>query len=240
VIPSNNLLLFMGAVGFYIYDSAMLLYNDELVLHVDRYGWKVMADSGFAVRGRRLVVPNPLLPHQALFRVHWATITTDKSREHVAGLTHFVNSLREMRSGMLLLLGLFVLGLPLALFIFKSPEVLLACLGAIYIMVAVLLIRLYQHRRVFELSEKAFASLAIEALLCTPLALNLVRKICARRGIRGDAMAFTTEALPEVELFAMRSVIDSRIQLAMDFEEAGSPRSNDLEAFRRRLAGLRK
>lgn len=60
-------------VGLYLYDSAVLLASNEVILSPRQSGrWVAMfgADS-FQLRGKEPFMPNPLLPHHPIFRLSW-------------------------------------------------------------------------------------------------------------------------------------------------------------------------
>jgi len=67
----TEVLLVAGILAFYLLDSARLLHFDELQVAATRRGWTVTTGSDLEMRGRFVLVPNPLLPARTRFHASW-------------------------------------------------------------------------------------------------------------------------------------------------------------------------
>ncbi|WP_363799907.1 hypothetical protein ABU614_07560 [Lysobacter firmicutimachus] len=216
-LPSVELLLVLGVIGFYLQDSAMLLYYDEIVVVQQRGRWFGSVGSTAQTGGRYLYVPNPFRPDAALFRSSWLRAGDAGTPEHWDGLAHFVAALRGFRAHCLLLSCLLFLGLPLLLWGFPHPLAMLALAAGIYLTTLLIGWRLWRYRKVLELQGRQALSLAFELLCCPPHAVNVVRRLCARRGLRGDAVDAAYRLLAPDQRRPLALRVGERLALAMDF-----------------------
>ncbi|MGY1458653.1 hypothetical protein ACW5F0_08410 [Luteimonas sp. A534] len=206
-----GVLLAMGLVAFYVQDSSQLLYVDEIVVVGTRRGWRFRLGS-LELGGRFLHVPNPLLPARAMFRANW--LEADRSvQESPAGLSEFVAELVALGRCCVALCFLLLVALPAAILAYRVPSVLLAILGCAYAVIALMLALLARRRRRLGLSGRDVVALGIGALLCPPHAINLVRKVCLVRGLRGDPLAFAARTLAAADGARLRKGIEARIDL---------------------------
>lgn len=210
-MPDAGVLLAAGLVAFYVQDSAQLLYVDELVVVGTRHGWRCRLGA-LELGGRFLYVPNPLLPARAMFRANW--LQADRSvQESPAGLSQFVADLVALGRCCAALCFLLLGVLPAAILAYRVPGLLLAILGGAYAVIALMLLLLVRRRRRLGLSGRDVVALGIEALLCPPHAINLVRKVCLGRGLQGDPLAFAARALAATDGACLREGIEARIDL---------------------------
>src|SRR5690348_786009 len=100
----------VGAIGFYLYDSLQPLWQNELLYVRAGQHWRVIADSPVRRWGRRLVLPNPLLPQRPLFRVAWSL--TDQRDASSGNLSNLLAALRPLGAISQMLLWLLLLLLP--------------------------------------------------------------------------------------------------------------------------------
>jgi hypothetical protein len=232
VIEYPSLLLMLGVVALYLQDSAMLLHYDELVLGEKRRGWRFAAGS-LRIGGRHLFLPNPLTPARGVFRASW--LADADAPVHKAGLEHFLDALSPLRNGVRVLWVLLLVALPLLLWRYAHPLALLALLASMYATIAVLGLHLWQRRQVLEIAPRDIATLVFESAACPPHALNLVRKLCLRRGLRGDTIAWSRRVLGGTEMTTMRAQLDERVDTALAFSDEGSAHHARLQACRRRF-----
>ncbi|MCI0557330.1 MAG: hypothetical protein MN733_02465, partial [Nitrososphaera sp.] len=217
---SFETMLLLGIVGFYLFDSAMLLYVNELVFAEKDGKWVFgRPESGWQMLGRNLYIPNPLTPDYPLFRTSWAaTSTPDEHLENIETLQQFLNALKPLRYFTFGLFALLLIGLPLVLFGFGTGLVLLLLLGTIYCTISVMLIQVYRQREEFGLSGKTFAKLVFDSLACAPFALNLVRKITLRRSLAGDPICFAHQVLDADAFAQLVQVLCHRVDEESEFE----------------------
>lgn len=225
--------LLVGAVlALYLQDAALLLHYDEVALVRTRRGWRA-STGGIEARDRRLFVPDFFRPAQPLFRASW--LSTPQRERPATQMFHFVDALSVFaRPLRLLWLCLFV-ALPLLLW--RRPDALwlLALTLLIYGITAWLCVRVWQFRRVLELSERQALCLAFELLCCPPHALNLVRRLSLRRGLDVDAVDAVRRLLPSGIAARAGEQMEQRLSYAMALrgEEAGLLRArNRLEELR--------
>jgi hypothetical protein len=234
-LPPLELLLVLGVIGFYLQDSAMLLHYDEIV--VVRHGrrWQASAGSSSQIGGRYPYLPDPLQPASPLFRSGWLADPARARREHWAGFDHYLAALDTFRPACWTLWSLLLIWLPLLLWRSASPTIMLGLALLIYLNVLKIGLRIWRYRRVLELSGKQALSLGFELLCCPPHAINVVRRLCARRGLHGNAIDAARRLLIGAERSGIADAIDGRLAMALDFHD-GDTR---LIAAKQRLELLR-
>lgn len=208
-------MLVVGAIALYVFDSAMMLYGNEFVL-VRRDGrWRLARPGALEFSSRRLYIPNPLTPHRPQFRLHWKLVDEGRGDPVLPPEDDFLKAISMVGLGVIPLMLVLALGPVLVGLGFASPVYLLAWMAVAYLDVACLLVLVYRLRIALGLTTAAFGGLALEALLCAPFALNLVRKISERRGPRADPMQFATQVLDDTDtrqLIASRDEMRTRLQ----------------------------
>lgn len=233
-------MLVLGIVGFYLFDSAMLVYVNELVF-VEKKGKWVLGrpESGWQMLGKNLYVPNPLTPDYPLFRAYW--VVSSASNEHqddIETLRQFLNELNSLRYMTFSLFMLLLVGLPIVLLGFGTGLALLLLLGVIYCTISVMLAQIYRQRKKLGLSGKTFAKLAFDSLACVPFALNLVRKITLRRSLVGDPICFAHQVLDADAFARLVQALCQRVDEEIEFEDEASPRHGALKDFKNRIASM--
>jgi hypothetical protein len=233
-MPSFELLLPLGAIGLYLFDTTLLLYSNELLLVRRGRGWDFVASSALVLAGRRICFVNPLLPGTPQFRVQWSDRDPRREQEDHPGLERFFRALRPVQylvGGLLVILLL----LPLELFFFGTGVELLIVMAAFYLVILVTLGYVFSRRGDLRLSGKAFAALCFDCLACAPFAINLVRKLSMRRGLAGNPVTFARQTFDPAMLSSLLRAIAARVALEQQREEAQTPRWAELEAYRRGL-----
>lgn len=228
--------LILTAAGLYLYDSALLLYGDEgLILAVGRNGWAVRFGSGIRIRGRDLFIPSPLLPHRPLFRLVWDAEGRGGAVD--ARWTERRALFRPLAPFIWGILGsLFVL-LPLGLFSRLGDTMVLAAVAVLYLNIVIVLGWLALKRSTFGVTRGRLARLAFEALVCSPFALNLVRKISAEMPVGEDLVHAARRLQRAEEWEASRRQLIARIEEELDFADEESRRASALKRLKSELAG---
>jgi len=232
----QDAVLLMGlVVGLYLYDSALLLHRNEGILVAARRGrWSVgLGFRDLQLAGKHVFIPNPFCPHRSLFRLSWqfedasadAAESWEAHRDATRPLAPFIWTMA---------LALFVL-LPLGFFTRLGDYVLIAALTLLYLGIIAALTWVWRNRLRFDLNAPQFTALAFESLVCSPLALNLARKLCARVPVREDLVSAARRLQSADEWQATRSRLLERLDEAIEAEEEGSPRMANLTDRRRRL-----
>ncbi len=207
----------IGAIAFYLYDSAQLLWHNELLYLRGARRWHAEGPASISMMGRRLYLPNPLLPQRPGFKVHW---NLGETRVSAALPDDFLRALRPVGLIALLLAWLLAL-LPLVSWTLGTGITLLVLFATYYVLVIVALAFVLRRRAVLQLSGSACAALVFDALACAPFAANLVRKIALRRGLDGDAVAFAGAHFEPREREALRQLLLRKLEE----KQAGEPPS---------------
>lgn len=236
----DGLWLLGGVVALYLYDSALLLFHNEIVLVGERHGYGVSAGSGFELGGRHVFLPSPFCPHQPVFRVSWPqhglltesvpTVRVRRVRVALAAIAYW----------MILLLMLFAVALPYVLLVARDVQLLLMWIGAVYATIAMILLHVYRHRKALNLSRRAVAAIALDALLCIPFALNTVRKIGLRQHFDVDLRAAASSMLSDDARNQLLVILRQRIHTSLGFVESDEAASRALTAYLNDFEGLCK
>jgi hypothetical protein len=141
---------------------------------------------------------------------------------------------------MLLLLFLFVIALPYALLVLQSAQALLAWIASVYVAIILTLFHVYRHRKALNLSGRAVAAIALDALLCAPFALNIIRKIGLRQRFDGDLRVVAATRLSPQAVNDLAGVLHERIHASLHFIEPDTPAFEALKAYLHHFEGLRE
>jgi hypothetical protein len=194
VILPYELLLVLCAIGLYIFDSSMLMYANEMVLVRKASEWQIVLPGGrWELMRKHPYVPNPFTPHHGLIRATWyprAENGEGYEGYDKAGLLEMEAALRPVQALTLSLLALLLVGLPCALLVVRTQSAFLIALAFIYFNIIFMLAIVFSRRRDFRLANTAFAKLAFDSLACAPLAINMVRRLYLRHGLRSNALSF--------------------------------------------------
>jgi hypothetical protein len=217
----TELWLPIGAAAFYLYDSTFLLWQNELMFTRGRRRWLVDGGTGLILAGRRLFVPNPLLPMRPQFQIQW-NVNETRSAEPVSNES-LLEALRPI--GVINQLQLvLLLALPLVTWTLGAGLALLALFVIFYLATAAALAIAWRRRGVCRIQTRAFLFLALDSLACAPFAVNLSRKIAMRHGITGDPLLFAARNLDPAALVQVRQLVAARVQ-----EEHAGAESADRE-----------
>jgi hypothetical protein len=238
VIPSFEILLPVGAIAFYLCDSALLLHSNEMLFRWHSGGWSFAEGSSIVLFGRQLTLPNPLLPQQPAFRIHWTPGDSRDGHEDQAGLQQFLAALRPL--GVLVrILLLLLLTLPLELWWFGAEGPLLLLFGIFYLVSLASLGYIYRRRVALGVTRRAFLWLTLDVLACAPFAVNLVRKLSLRRALNGNPVQFAHEAFSADQFGRLIDVLCAHLEREQHLEEDGTSRWRALETFRDELRSMR-
>ncbi|MEJ2347322.1 MAG: hypothetical protein P8090_18380 [Gammaproteobacteria bacterium] len=230
---SFDALFEVALVGFYILDSARLLYADEF-LYLEVGGrWKPGGlGSGVEIVGRILWIPNPLMPGHVFVRLCWPGNVAHEEPGELASfpaLVRVLNPLRYLTAG---LFSLLVAGVPIALSRFGGDVAVTALASLVYLTILVMLVIAYRRRRVLGLSGAAFGKIAFDSLVCPPLALNLVPKLSSRRAVRSDALIVGRRLLDGTDYEGLLTALSRRLERELGGEAEGTDRYSVLEVHR--------
>jgi hypothetical protein len=214
----TELWLPIGAAAFYLYDSCCLLWQNELMFTRGRNRWLVHGGTELRVSGRRVFLPNPLLPSRAQVQVRWSLSETRPDDGNPSA--DWLLALRPIAviNQMQLLL---LLALPLIAWTLGAGLVLLCLFAVFYICTLAALTIAWRRRGAMGLPTRAFWFLVLDALACAPFAVNLTRKISMRHGVAGDPLRFAARNLDAAARDTMRQLISARVREEHVDAEAG-------------------
>lgn len=219
----DGLLLLGGVVLLYLYDSALLLYHNEIVVIGRCKDYRVSAGSGFELGGRHVFLPQPFCPHQSLFRLGWPEQGVLADDVQAIRMHRVRVALALLAPWTWLLFVLFAAGLPYVLFVSGHLEVLLAWVATVYGVILATLALVYRLRKPLNLSGRDVAAVAMDALLCAPFALNIIRKIGLRQHFKVDLRRVASTMLPGPAVQALTAILRQRIQTSLGFVEPDQP-----------------
>lgn len=222
----------IGAIAFYLYDSAQLLWHNELLFLRTARGWRAEGPSDTSLSGRRVYLPNPLLPQRPGFKVHWSL--PDQRASPSPPPAELLRALRPIGALTLLLAWLLLL-LPLVSWTLGTGLAMLALFAAYYLIVIIALALVLRRRRALQLSGKACAALVFDALACAPFAANLVRRIALRLDLAGDPVAFAAEHFDPAARASLRVLLQKKLDEAQAAEPATPERQARIAAWLAKL-----
>jgi hypothetical protein len=224
----------IGAAAFYLYDSALLLWQNELVYVRAGERWQVSGGSEIRLGSRRLYLPNPLTPHRPHFLVRWSA--ADPRAGHGAGadLQDPCTALKPI--GMVNVVQLVLLAaLPVALYSLGAGLAALGVFGLFYLATLLALVIVFVRRARFALSTRAFWALAFDVLACAPFAVNMTRKIALRHGLAGEPLRYAATHFDASALAHTREVVAARIREEHATPEALERQQQTLQTIMSRL-----
>ncbi|GHA72833.1 hypothetical protein [Cognatilysobacter bugurensis] len=200
--------LVIGALALYLYDSAMLLYADEIVLTRGRRGWCVSSGSGYTLDRRFPVLGQPWAPWRPQFRERWdRTAVAEAPRDDAA----FYSALRPLQWASALQFVWLFAALPAVLFLRAPIETLLVLAIAVYATSGAAVAFAVGQRDRLGLTKRALLTFATDVLACPPFAINAARKACLARGLQTEVQAFLASHLRPEERVQVARVIRTRL-----------------------------
>ena len=230
-MPAFEVLLPVGALALYLYDSVQGLYGDELMLERGRRGWRTSAGSGLLLGGRRPYLPSPLAPDAPVFRVRWDRPQEDGTLG-AADVRAMAVPLRLPGLIVRVQLALLAIALPVVSIVLGAGRMLLAVFALYYLLSLVTLLLLVRARVVLQLTGRQLWLLAFESIACAPFALNVVRKVGLLHSgrLRWAEVAATT--FDERERRELGATIDALIAAELVLEDVDTPRAARLAELR--------
>ena len=236
-----ELYLVVGALLFYLLDSVLLLYGDELLFATGPRGWHNVAAGDLLLFGRRVLVPNPLTPGARSLRACWSA--TSGQPAAAAPLERalepaFLRALYPLQWGVVALLLLIAVALPTVLYAFGQGLPLLLLLASIYALNLSMTAWLWRVRTALGLGARACIFLTVDLLLCPPFAINLVRKITQQQKQAGDPLSFARAHFGASQFAGLCVLLAGRVHAELAAAEPGGAHYQQLQALCRRLEEL--
>lgn len=232
---SAEVLLMAMAIGLYLYDSSLLLYvNEGILIPQSSEGWMVDFGSDKAqISGKNLFIPNPFFPHRPLYRLSWQFEgNPSETEENWAFRRNALRPLVPIVWGMVV--ALFVL-LPLGLFTRLGDRMVLFSILLLYLNIIGAFSWLWFNRVTFDLSARRVATLALESLICSPFALNIIRKVSAGILVKENLINAARRLQRSNDWNTTRAKIVACIDEQVEGEEDDSERIQVLQEHRRKL-----
>jgi|TARA_B100000929_G_scaffold232346_1_gene188830 hypothetical protein len=228
-MPSFEVLLVLGIIGFYFYDAFMLLSLNELILLKSSKSWSYKFPTlGFQLLRKFPFVPNLLTPNVALFKVMWPT---KDDHLDLKALDVFIKSLIPIQITEIILFFLILICLPIVAFIYGSGVKLLIVFSAVYVLIVGALIYIFTQKNNLQLTNNKFVSIAFESIVCPPFALNMVRKITLNYSIPTDPYIFSKKMFDENSCDLFITNLCKLIEENMKFFEEDSHRYIELSEY---------
>ncbi|MFV0283067.1 MAG: hypothetical protein ACK5JE_04675 [Castellaniella sp.] len=163
------------AILIYVYDSCQLLFANEGIITKKRKEYAATTGgNGLVITGKKLFIPNLLLPHRPIYKLSWNPETIAKaSVDWDAGKPAF-SWLSIPAYGMFF--ALFILT-PAIYHLSGLTRDLLWCVALIYLIPILTSIGINLHKKRLWLSNKDMLTIAAECILCPVLTINIVRKL---------------------------------------------------------------
>lgn len=230
--------LILGVLGFYLYDSSMLLYINELAFIKGRRFWHFSyPGTNWSLLGRRLYIPNPMTPDAPLFRLYW-TESNQRSGNSEEFLETLLTTLVPLRYLMAALFMFFFAWLPAVLLLYGSGPQLLWMFGVIYLNISVILIFVYRNKGVLGVSDRRYIMLLFESLACAPFSLNILRKITLLQSPNVDPIEFGKKLFQDETFKELSDAVIDRVDEQLELMDAASPRYTALESYKKKIYGM--
>lgn len=224
-----DVLLPIGAVAFYLADSALLLFGNELAFERSKR-WRCSSGSSFQFGGRRIFLPNPLLPGGLLFRVCWKPGDAT-GMNGALDLAQLSRQTRPLRFIVYVQAFLLIVALAPVSIVFGSGPILLLLFVMFYGLSLVSIGLLVARRRALRVSNRECVVLALELLACAPLAVNIVRKLTLKASSELPWIKLAHDEFGLAELEGLESAIREQVELLLLDQEPGSEKENRLALF---------
>jgi hypothetical protein len=218
MFPSFELWILLGLIGFYLFDSAVLVFSNEIVFFEKHGRWFVsLPKDRWRMMGKRLFIPNPFTPNYLMFIEAWSA--TERSLEGVLQDTSdLISAVKYLRLPVILLMILLIFVLPLVIFKLGTGMTALIVLMLIYLVVMSMLFYIYTGREKLGLNKRQVLSIAFEAISCPPFAINLIRKITLRRNITCCPVEFAFKVLKFEDFKKFAEELDKNLSERLEYE----------------------
>jgi hypothetical protein len=236
-MPSFEVLLPLGAIGLYLFDSTLLLYSNELLFARRSGRWSFATSSSLLLAGRRVCFLNPFTPAIPQFRVRWSETDTRQEQQSREELDAFLAALGPLRY-LVIALWILLLALPVELLLLGTGIGLLVLMAAFYVVVLAAIGYIYVRRCELQVSGKSFLALSFDSLACAPFAINLVRKLALRRSLAGNPIDFARRTFDPATFSALIHAVCQRVSDEQQREYGQTPRWAELEAYRKELIAM--
>lgn len=228
----------LGLISFYLYDSAVLMFANEIVFFEAHGRWFISFPTDrWRVMGKRLFFPNPLAPNYLMFIVPWSATENFHGTDSENTL-EFISTIRCLRLAVMLLMLLLVCILPLVILTWGIGSTALITLVVSYLLVIAMLFYTYGKREKLGLTKKQVLSISFEAISCPPFAINLIRKLTIRRSNMNCSVEFAFKVLEPEDFKKFTEELDQVLSEKLECES--DPQiSVQIMNYRRKIMSMR-
>ncbi len=221
IVPDSVKLIVIMA-GFFLYDSALLLYANEALMSLKKGKWRIHYGSTyFTIFGKSVFVANPFDLHRPLFRLAWYKSSIDGSPTD--DLTAISQQLSRLAPLIILsAITQFVL-LPLVLLFGLNLHNLIITAIIIYLCNALPLVAVLRNRDQFGMTHKQAAALTVECLLCPPITLNVIRRLSLARSLKDDLSVVSRSLLTVDEWEKVRLAMEIQVDETKESRSSADP-----------------
>jgi hypothetical protein len=241
VILPFELMLVLGAIAVYVFDSSMLLCTNEMVIV---HKWPKctisLPSSRWELLRKHPYIPNPFTPHHGLIRTTWYPKAEINAGYDSARLLEMDKCIRPIQAVTLSLLTLMVFALPFSLLVARTHFAFLIVIAAIYSHIIFMLVIIFFRRQTLRLAKREFAKLAFDSLACAPLAINVIRKLYLRQSLSSNTLAFMKEVCGGAAVAEFATQLTRRVDEMQNGFDDGSIEANNLAHFKRQLQKFTK
>ena len=216
----------LGAVGLYVYDSLLLLFDNEYLFSRSLRRWRATGGSAFVVFGRRVTLQNPFLPHRPVFRVVVGDadfVDDDGVDAQLPDTDAFLRALQPFQVISLVQLIVLFLVLPASLGVFGPDWISLSIVVSFYVLTLVSLCLAVARRRCLGLDRKALVSLWSDGILCAPFAVNTCRKMSLHWKFGLSPVQFAKRRFDAPAFREFADLLSSRLAAEVVAEAEDSP-----------------
>lgn len=196
--------------GFLLYDSALLLYANEALLSLKKGKWRThYGSTHFTIAGKSVFIANPFALHRPLFRLAWhETKAFGNPTEDLAAISQ---QLSKLSPSIILSAAAQFFLLPVTLFFGLTLQNLIVTAIIIYLCNSLSMMVVLRNRDQFGVTKKQVAALAIECLLCPPIALNIIRRLSLARSFKDDLSVVTRSLLSTEDWEKIRLTMETQV-----------------------------
>ena len=236
--PSAEVWLMLLALALYVYDAALLLQSDELVLvRGDASRWiPRFGANGWKLGGKEPLVPNLLTPWRSLVRIRW-NFELGLEKQRTSDGPHLPRIGLVPRLAVVVLMVLIFVAFPICLFVYPVTSVTLSVVAMIYVGCIVVLASLRRDWTSLGLKRPAFWKLCGECITCPPFCINAVRKVSLWAPASVTLADIADDAKQHDELDDLKRQLALRVREQIDVELEGSERMVRLKTVERALSG---
>lgn len=236
---SFEILLILGILGFYLYDSAILLFANEVVFVKSYFKWSAsFPTSRWRVMKKLLLFPNPLTPFNPIFLLTWTTLDA-ATKQNQTDLAKLLAAITLLQFAVITLMISLLIALPLTIYKLGMGTPTLIVVSFIYLNILCLLCIAYIKKDDLKLNNKAFIKLAFEALACPPFALNFIRHISLRHSFHSTSVGFAMSVLRDNDLKTFIEGLDEKLAEELELEnEEDNHRSIEIIGYRQKIKGM--